>query len=259
MQISKTDIRWAEDFEEVWLDPKKATSAPIYWIYYFSPESEHKSLLEESNLVFNIAGIPPCKVGKEYLKDTRGHYHHLMPDSPLAYPEVYTNFCGHLQYLIQKLKSFADIDNLEEFILFGLQAGESLIIPPGYAHFIITPTNEVSVMAGLWCNKKIQDPALIIKMKCVGYYLIEECGNSCFIPTPSYRHVPSFRKQVSLENTLFQLLVKKPLWSSFVENPEQYMYLMSSRKAKRIFASQSIRTQGKNNHQLTQQYFSRDD
>jgi glucose-6-phosphate isomerase len=258
MQISKTDIRRAEDLKEVWLDPTKATSAPIYWIYYLSPKSEHKFLLEESNLVFGIVVIPPYKVGNEYVK-TRGHYHRLMPNSPLTYPEVYTQFCGHLQYLIQKPKSFTEIDNMEECILIDLEAGESLIIPPGYAHFIINPTNEVGVMAGLWCKEEIQDSAPIIKMKGAGYYLIEESGSSCFIPNPSYRHVPSLRKLISLKNTPFQPPDEKPLWSSFVENPEQYAFLTSPREAERFFASQSVRVQGKNTYQPTKQCLNKGD
>ncbi|MCL5986013.1 MAG: hypothetical protein M1371_05525 [Actinobacteria bacterium] len=258
MQISKTDIRRAEDLKEVWLDPTKATSAPIYWIYYLSPESKHKFLLEESNLVFGIVVIPPYKVGREYVK-TRGHYHHLMPDSPLAYPEVYSHFYGNLQYLIQRPKSFTEIDNLEECILLNLQEQESFIIPPGYAHFIINPTNEVGVMAGLWCGNKIQDSAPIIKTKGAGYYLIEESGSSCFIPNPNYRHVPPISKLISLKNTPFQPLDRKPLWSSFVENPEQYAFLTSPREAERFFASYSVRAQGKNNHQPTKQCLNRGD
>jgi glucose-6-phosphate isomerase len=110
------------------------------------------------------------------------------------------------------------------------------MIPPGYAHILINPTNEPAVVAGLYSRsfKGSYDP--ITEMAGAAYFLLDHGGEQV-VSNPRYTDRPPLRRLTNLIGTPFEPPNgNRPLWSSFLEDPSRYAFLSDPRAARLLFA-----------------------
>jgi len=103
----------------------------------------------------------------------------------------------------------------------------SVMIPPDYAHVLINPTEEVALMAGLYCAAFKPDYAEVIARRGLAYYLLQGDGGVVVEPNPRYRNAPPLQRPTSLLGTIFEPpdASDTPLWRSFMDDPERYAFL----------------------------------
>jgi glucose-6-phosphate isomerase, archaeal len=201
------------------------------------PEKE-KKVLAIYNLSYSFVMMPPLKVGSEYVK-TNGHYHPPIPGTRLGFPEVYTQLYGTLVLLLQKA-GLDDRHQVTDFAAIEMTPGTIVTIPPDYAHILINKSNEPALMAGLYGSQTsfMPDYAPIEQLHGLAYYLFDEGGTVKVEPNLKYKNVPSFRWVSDLHSTAFEPVDDgKPVWKSYMENPNLYAFLTKPEAAQKKFGS----------------------
>ncbi len=115
---------------------------------------------------------------------TKGHYH---PDNSagVGYPELYEVIEGIAHFLLQK-------KTLDDIVLVEAEKGDIVVIPPGYGHVTINPSEDKTlVLANLVSTAFVSDYSVYEALHGAAQY--ELIGNN-LIPNPYYPHIPPPRK-----------------------------------------------------------------
>jgi glucose-6-phosphate isomerase len=227
--------RRVAQMQPVLLDPQaRPPDDAVYWIGRFYDDDTARPLLASTRLAFAYVLVPPQRVGREYAK-TQGHYHPAMPGSGMSYPEVYTHFHGRL-YLLMQRRAGGQAGRLNDCVLIDMQPGRSIMVPPGYAHILINPSNRPALMAGLYCPDFAADYEPIRSQAGAAYYLVEEGGQECSVPNPRYLSVPPLQRLGDVAGTRFAPPhPDQPLWEAFRRDPAAYRFLTEPEAAARYF------------------------
>jgi len=142
------DIRRLFDMKEVIFDRDWLANAENFDLYYMYRDlylsRADKDKLLSQGLRYDITIIPPGMLGSEYMK-TAGHFHPLVPEGSVTYPELYEVLEGEALYLLQ---------NQEESDVVAVHAfeGDKVLIPPGYGHVTINRSNKTLKMSNFVCR-----------------------------------------------------------------------------------------------------------
>jgi len=160
------DIRWLFDMSEVLYDQewlKDQENMELYYMYrdlYMSRAD--KDRLQEFDLRYDITVIPPRMLGSEYVK-TAGHYHPLVPGESVSFPEIYEVLEGEALYLLQN-------QDASDVVIVKAGPGDKVLIPPGYGHITINPSNKRLKMANFIARSFTSDYRPILDRKGGAYY-----------------------------------------------------------------------------------------
>jgi glucose-6-phosphate isomerase len=233
--------RGYQNMAAVLMDPSNTDQqAELYWTYTLSTASAFTPLFEQRRLTFGLVLLPPGKMGREFIK-THGHYHSCMPGSQIGYPEVYTHYFGEL-YLLMQRRTAPHSTRLSDCLLYKMIPGQSIMIPPGYAHILINPSSEPGLMAGLYSLDSVHDYAPIDRMRGAGYYLVEQDGRKRIVANPCYTDLPALRDLTQADIPPFAPPdAEQPLWTSFVTDPERYGFLFDPNAARLQFSDEDLR------------------
>ncbi|MDD1762528.1 MAG: glucose-6-phosphate isomerase [Methanothrix sp.] len=142
------DVRRLFDMKEVIFDKDwlaKTEDFGLYYMYrdlYLSRADKDKLLMQ--GLRYDITIIPPGMLGCEYIK-TAGHYHPIVPEGSVTYPELYEVLEGEALYLLQNL------DQSDVVVVYAM-AGDKVLVPPGYGHVTINRSNKTLKMSNFVCR-----------------------------------------------------------------------------------------------------------
>ena len=195
------------------------------------------SALAQRDLTYSCVLLPPLKIGREFVK-TQGHYHPPMPGSDIEYPEVYTHLCGEPDLLLQR-RTKGEPSHVDDCVLVELRAGNSITIPPGYAHILINRSWQVAAIAGLYSRSfaPIYEP--VNQVGGAAYYLIDD-SITPVITNPRYADHPPLRHLTELTGTTFEPPDPgRTLWASFLSDPARYDFLSDPEAARRRFARET--------------------
>ncbi|MCC6802543.1 MAG: hypothetical protein IT319_06645, partial [Anaerolineae bacterium] len=165
--------RGKAQMKDVLMEPDAvADDAALYYNFPLkTASSADMDVFRRAGLTFACVLLPPLKIGAEYVK-THGHYHPNMAGSALAYPEVYTHYYGKL-YLLMHRRTGDDPARLDDCVIYEMQPGRSINIPPGYLHVLINPSDEPALMAGLYSIHSPPQYDPVIQMHGAAYYFVE--------------------------------------------------------------------------------------
>jgi len=176
------DVRKLNDVKDVLCDQEWIKTASDFNLYFM-----YRGIEEKDSLRYDITVIPPAMLGKEFVK-TKGHYH---LDN---WQEVYTVLEGTAIYLMQKRKSN---DQIEDVYFVKAEKGESIIIPKGYGHVTINPTETEELKMANWISKDCK----------VDYLPYEELKGACYyytsegwVKNENYKSVPELRTEEPLKS-----------------------------------------------------------
>ncbi len=227
-------VRRKAEMQAVLMEPEAISDeAELYYNLKLLSAGPFAEVFGRYNLTFACVLLPPLKVGSEYVK-THGHYHPNMPGSPISYPEVYTHYYGKL-YLLMHRRADDDPARLDDCVLYEMQPGRSITIPPGYLHVLINPADDPALMAGLYCVDSYPQYEPVIHMHGAAYYLINGKAER-IVENRHYQMCPPLVRLGDLAGSVFEPPDDDtPLWSSFVKQPELYAMLFDPAAAQRRF------------------------
>jgi glucose-6-phosphate isomerase, archaeal len=148
-------VRKLSDMRDVIYDAEWLESAPdvdLYYMYRDLALSRHdRSIILDNGLRYDITVIPPQKLGTEFVK-TAGHYHPTVDDTGYTFPEVYEVLRGTAHYLLQKCED----SKITDVVMIEANEGDKVIIPPGYGHVTINPTNNKVLKMSNWVSRDFE-------------------------------------------------------------------------------------------------------
>ena len=203
------DPRYRSEMQPVLYSPLPAGESINYWNFRLEDAGDIGHIFKQSRLTYSMVLLPSGKVGVEYVK-THGHYHSAIPGVRAGYPEVYTHLYGTL-YLFLQRRIDALSDQLDDCVLYSMIPGQSITIPPGYAHIVINPSNQPGLMAGLYSRDSIHDYKPVDDMAGAAYYVIEQNGQESIVANPRYKQAPPIRLMTDLGGTAFALQNQRSL------------------------------------------------
>ena len=209
----------------------------IYWTYPLVDAGPAAAALDQLELTYSCVLLPPLKIGREFAK-TQGHYHPPMPGSDVQYPEVYTHLWGEPSLLLQRRRGDR-AEHVDDCVLIELRRGDSVTIPPGYAHILINRSRQPAAIAGLYSRAfaPIYEP--VIRVAGAAYYLIDDAV-APVIPNPNYADHPPLRRLIDPTGTRFEPPDKdRTLWSSFLADPARYGFLSDPEAARHRFSEET--------------------
>lgn len=182
----------------------------LYSMYRNFFISEHARLFKSKKIRFDLTVMADMRLGQEYNK-TLGHYHPVAECS-FSYPELYQVLYGKATYLLQKKEG----EDITDFVVADVKAGEAILIPPGYGHVTVNSGGTILLMVNLVSDsfQSIYDEYLAHRG--AAYYLL---ADGSFVPNPRYRRVPNPR---SLSK---KFPISKDLYSDFTSCPSCYNFL----------------------------------
>ena len=131
-ELPPPSVRTLEEMRVVLADPACSDAGPLYFMYRDLAKSDADwKWLHAHNLRYDLTVIPPRDICGEWVK-TKGHYHPRNP-AGVGYPEIYEVLKGEAHYLLQSR-------DLRDIVMISAKAGEVVIIPPGYGHISINPS-----------------------------------------------------------------------------------------------------------------------
>jgi glucose-6-phosphate isomerase len=218
-------VRNANELTSVLADPACACTGPVYSMYRdVARSSSDRQWLSEQEIRFDITVIPPRDLNGEYMK-TKGHYH---PENPsgTGYPEIYEVLEGNAHYLLQS-------KDLTDVVMIPAKAGDVVVIPPGYGHVTINPSQTtVLQMANLVSSAFQSDYKAYEDLRGAAFY---EMNTGIFTKNPLYppesrlRHVRK-DQTASLENTttnhLYELVELRAPVLGFLNHPEEFPVIL---------------------------------
>lgn len=216
------DIRYLKELKPVLYEE---TSLPdnfeIYYMYRDVCKPRNRAIMTRANLRYDLTVIPSLLIGKEYIK-TLGHYHPLVGNSNLTYPEIYEVLNGTAHFLLQKV----DTVKVENITLVEAKSGEKIIIPPNYGHVTINPCMETLVMSNMVGRdfSSIYQP--IIEMRGAAYYELFINGKIEYVKNARYAHVPPLKREKLVSLKAFNLREDKPIYESFEDDPRVFDFLV---------------------------------
>lgn len=217
-------VRKDTDMIDVWLSPDKAEDREIYYMYRDVHLPDHEELIRGSDLRYDVTIILPGKVGHEFIK-TAGHYHPAKPGSRTTYPEVYEVLFGMAHYLLQRAD--AGSGDIVDAVLVEAEAGDKVVIPPGYGHITINPTSEPLVMSNWVAAGFASEYGMIKRHRGGAYFEIDEtAGASRFIPNKRHEGVAPLRSLESRDLPTLALTRGYPMYQAFVDCPDRFRWLV---------------------------------
>lgn len=213
-------VRTISDMRPVLLEPSCRCDDPLYFMYRDLAKSDADwRWLHAHNLRYDLTVIPPRDLCGEMVK-TKGHYH---PDTEagVGYPEIYEVLEGSAHYLLQSRA-------LDDIVMIEAQAGDLVIIPPGYGHITINPTKDTTlVMANIVSTAFESEYAEYENMHGAAWYELTSGDlkrNPHYADVPTVRHVrpKSGRGDHRIVRGAIYNLIGNAEAVDFLNHPEKY-------------------------------------
>lgn len=179
IQNKKPDVRYLNDMKEVLFDNKWLKSAKNFPVYYM-----YRGIERKKHLRHDVTKFTHKMLGKEFPK-TVGHEH------PSGFPELVTALEKEIIFLIQNSKG----KTVKDVYAIKAKKGESIIIPPKFAHFTINPTGEELSFENWQDDRGVFLYDYIRKMQGACYYYTK----SGWIKNKNYKNVPKLRFEKPLK------------------------------------------------------------
>ena len=227
--LPKPDVRQGYELKPVLADPDCRCDGEMYYMYrdVAGPDSD-RDWLREQGIRYDITVIPPRDLCGEYIK-TAGHYHPENPEGA-GYPEVYEVMKGHAHYLLQA-------HDLSQVLVVDALAGDLVLVPPGFGHVTINPTDDtVLQMANLVSSRFQSDYREYEKQRGAAYY---EMTNGNFLKNPSYPGVPPLRRVKAREFRVASGELSVPLYS-MVEKRRDVLAILNHPERYRSFFAEAL-------------------
>lgn len=229
----KPDIRWLRQMQEVLFDTAWAKTAPddleLYSMYRDLTENESdRQKIVSQNLRYDITVMPFVMLGQEFNK-TVGHYHPLVPNTNLTFPEIYQVLEGEVIFLLQRVEQ----DKIKDILAIKAVQNDMVIVPPDYGHVMINASRQELKTAN-WVErnfKSIYEP--VKEKRGFGYYATQDAsGQITWVKNEHYSSVPALKflepnlwlDKFNIEKRNMYQLFETPKKLDFLKNPQKYQW-----------------------------------
>lgn len=206
----------------------------LYLMYRDVHQEKDEELFRKNHIRYDITVLLPGTLGGkygEYIK-TIGHTHPAME----AYEVLHGDAIFCLQY----------VGNEQNDVFYiGATKGEKVLIPSGVGHVTINIGDEPLILADLFADNVKADYSLFKKRHGAAYWVRPpELADKGLTLTKNKKHADIGDILVGEPDMLdtIGLSSKKPLYTTFVENPTTFSFLTSQKKEAHLLKKTSLFT-----------------
>jgi glucose-6-phosphate isomerase len=144
-----SEARRLDDIRRSLLQPNCDGPDPVYNIAMDVGRREHRASLEEKMLLFGVVIYAQGQLGKEPVR-SQGHVHATSPHSGWSAPELFEFWHGRAIVYAQEHTS----ENPGRCFAVQADPGDVVVVPPGWAHFVVNADPRNSMSFGAWCDRQ---------------------------------------------------------------------------------------------------------
>jgi len=216
--LPEPQLRTVDAMRAVLADGDCPASGPLYFMYRSLARTGADRLwLEEHRIRYDLTVIPPATLCSEFVK-TKGHYHPANP-AGTGYTELYQVIAGQAHYLLQT-------EDCSDAVVIRAAAGDVVLIPPGYGHVTINPTDEELRMVNLVSDSFASVYGPFEGLRGAAYY--EMCSG--WEKNPLYPSHPDLRFEDATEYPEYGISHGHPIYdligsediASILNRPDEY-------------------------------------
>jgi glucose-6-phosphate isomerase len=181
----------------------------------------HRSLLERMHLLYGVVMYAAGRLGKEPIR-SQGHIHKTSPLSLCSTPEVYEIWAGEGVIYMQE---YGD-DDPGRCYAVSAQAGDVVIVPPGWTHATVSANPAVPLVFGAWCDRGygFEYDKVRAHQGIAWFPLFGADGKLQWEPNSRYTKSELICKLPAYHPEL-GIVPKQAIYATFEQNPDTFLYV----------------------------------
>ena len=209
-----------------------------YYMYRDIAKPEDRDAITKSGVQYDITVVLPGLMGDEFSK-TIGHYHSFKPGTQVRYPEIYEVIYGRAVFIFQS--ATPDLEQLQQAYAIRMERGEKVLVPPGFGHVLVNPTDDVVITSNWQPSANVSDYSSYEKHNGAAYYVMQSkhlgsggktSTQSSFVPNLNYKTLPKLVEARPRELPQYELRSALPMYNTCVRdlskidllvNPDNYL------------------------------------
>ncbi|MCC5839703.1 MAG: glucose-6-phosphate isomerase [Opitutales bacterium] len=208
-------------------DPDCAGPDPVYAIAMdVGTESQRADLLER-NLLYGAVAYAAGRLGNEPVR-SQGHVHAISPSCGASTAELYEIWSGRAIILMQE----SDGDDPGRCFAVAASPGETVVVPPAWAHATISADPHHPLVFGAWCVRDFGfDYTGVRAHGGLAWFPLLEGDRIRWERNPRYPHSRPLIEKTPEPYTALGLRPRVPIWRQYLEDPEAVMWVPSPERA----------------------------
>lgn len=208
-------------------DPQCSGPDPVYGIAMDIGRHVDRVELQKRMLLFGALVYAAGVLGSEPVR-SQGHIHRIAAHSGWSPPEVFEIWSGKaIVYAQQRAE-----DDPGCCIAVLAQAGDKVIVPPGWAHCVINADPNRRMCFGAWCDRQygFDYTGVRARQGLAWFPLLTDSGEIRWEPNPNYAHStleergPRSYPELGFESS-------RSAYGQFVDNPDSVMFVADPQRA----------------------------
>ena len=214
------EFRGLNDIRRSLRDSKCQGPDPVYSIVMDVGRTADRGELERRFLLFGVAAYAAGRLGEEPVR-SQGHMHANAPHCGWSTPEIFEVWEGQAIIYAQQSAS----DDPGSCVAIRALPGQTVVIPPGWAHCVMNADPETPMTFGAWCDRQYGFVYDDIRARggLAWFALLDGENKICWEPNPRY----SASKLAVREPRPYPELglSSAPLYEQFVADPESVQWV----------------------------------
>jgi len=194
---------------------------PVYAIVMDIGKREHRPELERRMLLFGAVTYATGRLGDEVVR-SQGHVHKVSSHSGWAAPEIYEIWDGSAFIYMQKFAA----DDPSRCFAVQANAGDIVIVPPGWAHTSMSADMNQHLTFGALCDREYGFHYDEVRRRrgLAWYALLDDRGEIYWEPNPNYRKT-DLNICSPLDYQSFGIERGQPLYFQFAADPAKFQWV----------------------------------
>jgi glucose-6-phosphate isomerase len=208
-------------------DPDCEGPDPVYGIAMDIGREVDRPALHERMLLFGAVVYAAGWLGEEPVR-SQGHIHAVAPHSGWSPPEVFEIWTGRAIVYAQERAE----DDPGRCIAVSAQAGDKVVVPPGWAHFVINADAASRMAFGAWCDRQYNFDYTGVRAHhgLAWFPVLKESGEMGWERNPRYAE-STLEQRRARAYTELGVDAERNLYSQFIENPDSVMFVADPQRA----------------------------
>lgn len=214
------EIRTLDEIRPSLMDPECDGPENVYYIAMDVANEEDMCDLVSRNLLYGAVIYAKGLLGKEPIR-SQGHIHAVSASCGASTCEVYEIWSGRACIYMQESGS----DNAGRcFAVYG-EAGDVIIVPPGWVHATINASKDASMSFGAWCVRDYGfDYEDVRSHNGIAFFPVWEDDKLIWIKNPAYKSATLIEKNAR-KYTDFNIEAEKPIYEQYEENKDKFRFV----------------------------------
>ena len=201
-------------------DPACSGPDPVYGIAMDVGKVRHRADLKRRYLLFGVVAYAAGQLGDEPVR-SQGHVHAIAPHSGWSTPELFEIWEGRAVIYAQE---FAE-KNPGRCIAVAAGPGDQVVVPPGWAHYVVNADPNRRMVFGAWCER--QYGFVYDRIRALGglaWFPFVSAGQITWKPNPRYAH-SELQQRGPRAYPELGLKQDTPIYTRYEQDPEAIQWI----------------------------------